>query len=167
MTPETLAERTDHEWHPNNRKEHTMTEMTPLYIDPRTVPAEPEDPRVELLAEDLEASGQCCFDIWPCDRADEWRNDARNILARLDAAGGRVVSPAYVINALVTDQGVNMGDHGQDVVRAVAVDPTETVESLLARTLYDHDWQGELSGVKADSYLIIRLAAVTERGAES
>ena len=71
----------------------TMTEMTPLYIDPRTVPAEPEDPRVELLAEDLEASGQCCFDIWPCDRADEWRNDARNILARLDAAGGRVVTP--------------------------------------------------------------------------
>ena len=77
------------------------------------------------------------------------------------------MSPAYVINALVTDQGVNMGDHGQDVVRAVAVDPTETVESLLARTLYDHDWQGELSGVKADSYLTIRLAAVTERGAES
>ena len=30
------------------------------------------------------------------------------------------MSPAYVINALVTDQGVNMGDHGQDVVRAVA-----------------------------------------------
>ena len=56
------------------------------FVDPRTVPAEPEDPRVELLAEDLEASGQCCFDIWPCDRADEWRNDARNILARLDAA---------------------------------------------------------------------------------
>ena len=77
------------------------------------------------------------------------------------------MSPACVINALVTDQGVNMGDHGQDVVRAVAVDPTETVESLLARTLYDHDWQGELSGVKADSYLTIRLAAVTERGAES
>ena len=96
VTPETLAElrrRTDHEWHPGNRKEHTMTEMTPLYIDPRTVPAEPEDPRVELLAEDLEASGQCCFDIWPCDRADEWRNDARNILARLDAAGGRIVTP--------------------------------------------------------------------------
>ena len=89
VAPEIQAElrrRTDHEWHPNNRKEHTMTEMTPLYIDPRTVPAEPEDPRVELLAEDLEASGQCCFDIWPCDRADEWRNDARNILARLDAA---------------------------------------------------------------------------------
>ena len=75
--------------------------------------------------------------------------------------------PAYVINALITDQGVNMGDHGQDVVRAVAVDPTETVESLLARTLYDHDWQGELSGVKADSYLTIRLAAVTERGPEA
>ena len=62
-----------------------MTDLTPK--------REPEDPRVELLAEDLEASGQCCFDIWPCDRADEWRNDARNILARLDAAGGRVVTP--------------------------------------------------------------------------
>ena len=73
----------------------------------------------------------------------------------------RPINPAYVINALVTEQGVNMGDHGQDVVRAVAVDPTETVESLLARTLYDHDWQGELSGVKADSYLIIRLAEYT------
>lgn len=67
---------------------------------------------------------------------------------------------AYVINALVTDQGVFMGDHGQDVVRAVAVDPTETVESLLARTLYDHGWLGELSDIKADSYLTIRLARI-------
>ena len=67
---------------------------------------------------------------------------------------------AYVINALVTDQGVHMGDHGQDVVRAVAVDPTETVESLLARTLYDHGWLGELSDIKADSYLTIRLARI-------
>ena len=66
---------------------------------------------------------------------------------------------AAIINALVTDQGVYMGDHGQDVVRAVAVDPTETVECLLARTLYDRDWQGKHS-VKADSYLTIRLAAV-------
>ena len=74
--------------------------------------------------------------------------------------------PAYVINALVTDQGVNMGDHGQDVVRAVAVDPTETVESLLARTLYDRDWQGKRS-VKADSYLTIRLAAGIDGGGES
>ena len=64
-----------------------------MNLNELTITAEPEDPRVELLAEDLEASGQCCFDIWPCDRADEWRNDARNILARLDAAGGRVVIP--------------------------------------------------------------------------
>lgn len=73
---------------------------------------------------------------------------------------------AAIINALVTDQGVYMGDHGQDVVRAVAVDPTETVECLLARTLYDRDWQGKRS-VKTDSYLTIRLAAVIDEGAES
>ena len=65
---------------------------------------------------------------------------------------------AAIINALVTDQAVYMGDHGQDVVRAVAVDLTETVECLLARTLYDRDWKGEPS-VKADRYLTIRLAA--------
>ena len=57
-----------------------------------------------------------------------------------------IMSPTYVINALVTDQGVNMGDHGQDVVRAVAVDPTETVESLLARTLRVHDFTEHTCG---------------------
>ena len=65
--------------------------------------------------------------------------------------------PPTAINALVTEQGVNMGDHGQDVTRAVAIEPSETVESLLARTLYRRDWRGELS-IQEDSYLTIRLA---------
>ena len=56
-----------------------------FYIDPATVPAEPEDPRVELLAEELEAASGCCFDSWPCSEADRWYRDARLILARLDA----------------------------------------------------------------------------------
>lgn len=47
--------------------------------------AEPEDPRVELLAEELEAASGCCFDSWPCSEADRWYRDARLILARLDA----------------------------------------------------------------------------------
>ena len=55
------------------------------FIDPRTVPAEPKDPRVELLAEELEAASGCCFDSWPCSEADRWYRDARLILARLDA----------------------------------------------------------------------------------
>lgn len=55
------------------------------YIDPHTVPADPEDPRVELLAEELEAASGCCFDSWPCSEADRWYRDARLILARLDA----------------------------------------------------------------------------------
>ena len=60
-------------------------ESVPVYIDPATVPAEPEDPRVELLAEELEAASGCCFDSWPCSEADRWYRDARLILARLDA----------------------------------------------------------------------------------
>ena len=69
--------------------EHILPTDTPANdgwcIDPRTVPAEPEDPRVELLAEELEAASGCCFDSWPCSEADRWYRDARLILARLDA----------------------------------------------------------------------------------
>lgn len=68
-------------------------------------------------------------------------------------------TPAAVINALVTDQAVHPGDHGQDIVRAVAVEAGETIESLLARTLYAKSWDGSLS-VAEDRYLTIRLAAV-------
>jgi hypothetical protein len=39
------------------------------------------------------------------------------------------------INITVTEQAVSYGDHAQDVVRAVSVDPSETVEQLAARVL--------------------------------
>ena len=68
--------------------------------------------------------------------------------------------PPAVINALVTEQAVYCGDHGQDITRAVAVEASETVESLITRTLYSRDWQGELSGIKEDAYLTIRLADI-------
>lgn len=36
-----------------------------------------------------------------------------------------------VLNVIVTEHGVNMGDHGQDVDRAVAVDPNTTLRALM------------------------------------
>ena len=39
----------------------------------------------------------------------------------------------YQINILHTEQGVNMGDHGQDVTRAVPVDDSMTSASWSGR----------------------------------
>ena len=67
------------------------------FIDPRTVPAEPEDPCVELVAEELHNHGGC-EETWPrCSvstadhpnapycAVENYRNDARDLLARIDA----------------------------------------------------------------------------------
>ena len=57
------------------------------FVDPRTVPAEPVDPRAELLAEELHKLGGC-EEVWPCcsvSTVEHYRNDARDLLARLDA----------------------------------------------------------------------------------
>ena len=59
------------------------------WLDPRTVPAEPVDPRAELLAEELHNHGGC-EEVWPCcsvSTVEHYRNDARDLLARLDAVG--------------------------------------------------------------------------------
>lgn len=53
----------------------------------RTVPA-PEDPRVEVLAEEMEAECPHCDDEWPCAGAERFRGAARRAIARLDALGG-------------------------------------------------------------------------------
>ena len=58
----------------------------PLLIDPRTVP--PEDPRVEVLAEEMEAEWPHCDDEWPCAGAERFRGAARRAIARLDELGG-------------------------------------------------------------------------------
>ena len=68
----------------------TLVRWERVHLDASTLDAadkaaEPEDPRVELLAEELEAASGCCFDSWPCSEADRWYRDARLILARLDA----------------------------------------------------------------------------------
>ena len=57
------------------------------WLDPRTVPVEPVDPRAELLAEALHNHGGC-EEVWPCcsvSTVEHYRNDARDLLARLDA----------------------------------------------------------------------------------
>ena len=57
-----------------------------MWLDPRTVPAEPEDPRVELVAEELHSHGGC-EEKWPCcsvSTVENYRHDARDILAKLD-----------------------------------------------------------------------------------
>ena len=58
----------------------------PLLIDPRTAP--PEDPRVEVLAEEMEAESFHCYDEWPCAEAERFRGAARRAIARLDEMGG-------------------------------------------------------------------------------
>ena len=71
--------------------EHILPTDTPANdgwcIDPRTVPVEPVDPRAELLAEELHNHGGC-EEVWPCcsvSTVEHYRNDARDLLARLDA----------------------------------------------------------------------------------
>ena len=58
-----------------------------ISIDTRTIPA-PEDPRVEVLAEEMEAEYPHCDDEWPCAGAERFRGAARRAIARLDAMGG-------------------------------------------------------------------------------
>lgn len=41
---------------------------------------------------------------------------------------------------LLTKQGVNMGDHAQDVTRAIEVRPGETVTELAHRVLTTRQW---------------------------
>ena len=43
--------------------------------------------------------------------------------------------PAVALSVLVTDEGVDYGDHAQDVVRAVEVDPEESVATMVRRLL--------------------------------
>ena len=74
------------------RSDYTFcqTALTRFSLDPRTVPAEPAepvDPRAELLAEELHNHGGC-EEVWPCcsvSTVEHYRNDARDLLARLDA----------------------------------------------------------------------------------
>lgn len=68
----------------------------------------------------------------------------------------------YQINILVTEQGVSMGDHGQDIVRAVTVDDAMTLRELVSRTLTRRQWD-ESREAMPDAYLTIRLAMPAEQ----
>ena len=74
------------------------------------------------------------------------------------------------IVATLTRQAVNQGDHGQDIITAIAVDPSETVGDLLARTCTKLLWQvgvNERPRVPdGDAYLTLRLAVDYTAGAD-
>lgn len=63
------------------------------------------------------------------------------------------------IQITVTEVGVNMGDHGQDVTEAYRIEPGETVVSLVRRTLAGEGWRALHKG----SYMTIRLVRPENR----
>ena len=66
------------------------------------------------------------------------------------------------LNALMVEQNVFMGDHGETITKAVEIDPNETVQALVERTLYkngEYISVGEFTRIPdADRYLVIRIA---------
>ena len=67
-----------------------------------------------------------------------------------------------ILNGLMVEQGVFMGDHAETITKAVEIDPNETVQALVERTLYKN---GEYITVgtyervpDTDRYLVIRIA---------
>lgn len=68
-----------------------------------------------------------------------------------------MTKPLPQINALATEVGVNMGDHGQDVHRAIAVTPSTTLGELMAAAAGRKSWDGEVEW-KTDVHVTLRLA---------
>jgi hypothetical protein len=66
------------------------------------------------------------------------------------------------INALLTETGVNMGDHAQDVTKALVLDPEMTIRELCEKHLLKETWLGVNQPKRvepnADKALTIRLA---------
>ena len=66
------------------------------------------------------------------------------------------------LNALMVEQNVFMGDHGETITKAVEIDPNETVQALVELTLYkngEYISVGEFTRIPdADRYLVIRIA---------
>lgn len=70
------------------------------------------------------------------------------------------------VNALLTEQGVSMGDHGQDVTKAVVLDLDMTVRELCEKHLTKEIWVGLKEPMRVepntDKYMVIRLAEVSK-----
>ena len=60
----------------------------------------------------------------------------------------------YIVNALRVQEGVNMGDHGQDVTTAIDVRPDDTVGSVIEK----HMLGGWPNAPQTDVAIVIRVA---------
>jgi hypothetical protein len=71
-------------------------------------------------------------------------------------------TPDLHINALLIETGVNMGDHAQDVTKALVIDPDMTVRDLVTKHLLKEVWMGVKEPnrveVNPDRVLTLRLA---------
>jgi hypothetical protein len=66
-----------------------------------------------------------------------------------------------VLNVIVTEHGVNMGDHGQDVSRAVAVDPDTTLRALMEAVATKRNYsEGRFWDEFSDAYSVTIRAAL-------
>ena len=67
-----------------------------------------------------------------------------------------------ILNGLMVEQGVFMGDHAETITKAVEIDPNETVQALVERTLYKNGAYITIGTYErvpdADRYLVIRIA---------
>lgn len=67
-----------------------------------------------------------------------------------------------ILNGLMVEQGVFMGDHAETITKAVEIDPNETVQALVERTLYKNGEYITVGTYKrvpdTDRYLVIRIA---------
>jgi hypothetical protein len=77
------------------------------------------------------------------------------------------VTASSDLNVLQTRQGVEMGDHGQDVTFALKIDPAMTVGELAEKYLTKRNYEDYLDDAPkmvADpsAFLVIRLALVVE-----
>lgn len=68
----------------------------------------------------------------------------------------------HKISVILTNVGVHMGDHAQDVVNVLDVDPDMTIGQLVESELTDPAprWDTSVTGrvPKSDNYLTIRIA---------
>ena len=69
---------------------------------------------------------------------------------------------ARSINVTVTRQAVYQGDHGQDIVKALAVDPSTSLADLVEAALTKPTWRAADDHRPADpdpdAYLTVRIA---------
>lgn len=70
----------------------------------------------------------------------------------------------YIVNALLTEQGVSMGDHGQDVTTAIDVRPDDTIGSIVERHMMRPDYRTwGVSDVTPNPHVFIVLRVAADR----